>query len=34
MSLVGAVTSLLRGTRFVHEPVRVSDPATAVSNVA
>jgi MFS family permease len=34
MSLVGALTSLMRGSRFVHDPTRVSDPATAVSNVA
>jgi MFS family permease len=34
MSLVGALTSLMRGSRFVHDPARVNDPATAVSNVA
>ncbi|HEY2702993.1 MAG TPA: MFS transporter [Candidatus Dormibacteraeota bacterium] len=34
MSVVGALTSLLRGTRFVHDTARASDPATPVSNVA
>jgi hypothetical protein len=32
MSLVGALTSLMRGTRFVHDGV--SDHATPVTNVA
>jgi hypothetical protein len=34
MSLMGALTSLMRGTRFVHDPARVNDPATPVTNVA